>query len=887
MKRLFLILIIILSLSLTSCFIPNYDNDEVKEHTHTFDMEAYDGSYHFMQCSYEGCKERINEEIHKYSDWTVITENTHDTNGVTEIHCTECDYQIIGSIPAGHCVEYIETKPSTCLEDGYSGHYKCKECGALFKDEMMKEPLAESNIRLSKSSHSYENAKIAYFEPTMEENGRIEIRCSMCNTVESDKYVIILSNDTSDTSNQPMGSKDATCEEDGYIKLKALRNRTIFKLNDVLEDYTDELAILDEMGAFEVKTFVIPKTGHSYRLSIGSSTYERTGYTTISCSTCRRYVDYKGDYIRCPIDVYNKENTELFEEISATTSCLDGMVRYKIKKEGLLPILIEYYDLPREELERLVDEANLSDHGFQNMVDEHDYQPVYIVPTTTEKGAFHIECTVCKKKLAHQMDGYLESIDIPVISTTSEYYNLASTTFRCTEDGERVFEFTEEFYSHYLKNTAKLGLSDEEIEKHCGVLREPIKIPIPASGHSYKKESLQLCFPTYDNEGYMSLDCLRDGCDTLYVGINGETRLILPKVNGNSSYYNSISVEYVCYDYGSNVVSIKEAAFKEDLKAFTEDFYYTFLNNAEILAEFTVQTPKLTTHFGGYGDNLRVDDSKVLSEGIATIYCRYCENKILDVQPLPRDEEHFTLITSLGNCIQRTQYYYRMTKEAWLPLIEGKEELLNDRLDTYEIVASHLSIFTIYSEEGNAVPDNHVEYERVGEFTKPSYNKATGVATSGYYTKRCVFCGPSSEVEVEVKYSDGEWSQGLEGYRRKYTIVDAIVFGEEQTTWSMCIRLGSGVSMDTSNISLYNEAPVDTQKSVRIRSDYFDVDGEYKRAKDLAIYIDGQYYDNEQLIAEGRLEVVELSSFTAWYIYLGQGANGETLLGDVCVWPVF
>lgn len=54
-----------------------------------------------------------------------------------------------------HTLERVEGRAPTCTEGGVLAHYVCTGCGNLFLDESAKEPLADKDLEIPKTGHTY------------------------------------------------------------------------------------------------------------------------------------------------------------------------------------------------------------------------------------------------------------------------------------------------------------------------------------------------------------------------------------------------------------------------------------------------------------------------------------------------------------------------------------------------------------------------------------------------------------------------------------------------------------------------------------------------------------------------------------------------------------
>lgn len=220
----------------------------IKMHAHVFDELGYDDKGHHEKCSVAGCDKRKDFVPHTFGEeWVVAVENTHSTDGIKEKKCTVCEYRLEEKIPAGHNFEEFPYIASTCISDGRASHVVCKECGDAFKDTTMEVPFDLERVTIERKPHTFENAIVNFIAPTFEADGKIEIKCSACNTAPNAYNTIPLPN-TFDSEYYSWSTKtEAGCEQNGKITYEINRSKVINRLTyTVGSDFKDELSALTE-----------------------------------------------------------------------------------------------------------------------------------------------------------------------------------------------------------------------------------------------------------------------------------------------------------------------------------------------------------------------------------------------------------------------------------------------------------------------------------------------------------------------------------------------------------------------------------------------------------------------------------------------------------------
>lgn len=894
MKKIICFFMLICALfALSSCNI--FDSgDEVESHTCTFDEIGYDDKNHFQKCTFKGCTEKIFIRQHNLTDTTIVVEQTHSTKGEKEIRCADCDYKLSWEIPEGHAFIYHQSKFPTCTSEGNGGYYECKECGELYRHASETgafDPLTPEDIILPRYDHYYDNPAVAYTPSTLTENGKIELKCSVCKNIASEDYVLTLPKiPNNDTYKFVREDKPLGCTSDGETVYQLEKSVVIAWLKGLYENYQSVLELITEAGAFEGHTITYKATGHEIEPSIYYCSYKSEGMIVLGCDNCSYYIPTKADseQFRCFLDKYDPENTELFEFVSDTSTCGEyGKITYNLKKDKITSILTQTFDLSSIQLEEYVNYICSRSYSFAHIKTDHNYNTILTKPTATTEGNFVIQCSDCLAYLSHSTDDYIYKASIPIPSEESEYYTLASQSFHCDADGQSTYTFNKsEYIRDYVSGEWRLDLTEQEIDEYCAFLDEALVLVEKPIGHLYNSDSPEITIPTYDTDGYIKFKCLRGDCGDYLLNSEQSDKLILPKVSSNKVEYSVNSETKKCLDFGSASLTISSDWLYDALRAYSPNVS-SFGHNTKILnalTDFTVQTPRLNSHYGGIYDLaphfkiLETDNTK------ATIYCQQCKETLLVVDVLPFGSQELKSKFIEGDCSEADQTYYYMSYEQWLEIINGKEILLNNAVTTYDDLASAFALKMIYCEYGEIRKDIHRNYEfdpLTMSYTLPKYSRVTSSTVSGTYQKRCQDCKRMFDDTFE--YTDGEWYQRSGQYQRRYYLHGDYVYDDIRTSWAISIGLDEGVEIDTTSFSAYNEYAYDAvvNNSFRINYNDFLVNGEYKSLKSIRIYLDGELVSEQELIDQGRLE--KGTTLVWWRFYASTNKNGETIVGDIYI----
>ena len=149
------------------------------------------------------CKEQTPVTNHVWHDWKVTLEETETSTGLKERSCMNCDAVETETIPVRehtHSMKHIRKNPS-CTEDGYTLHQCCR-CDYTYTDSTV-----------PAMGHNWGEWFTA-MEPTQEMEGTAQRTCSNCSDVDTK----ILEKLHIHSHTEILERKDATCEQDGYIK---------------------------------------------------------------------------------------------------------------------------------------------------------------------------------------------------------------------------------------------------------------------------------------------------------------------------------------------------------------------------------------------------------------------------------------------------------------------------------------------------------------------------------------------------------------------------------------------------------------------------------------------------------------------------------------------
>ena len=901
MKRFLVFIVLIISiLALASCDMGGGDStsstdknaeSSVKVHTHVYDEIGFDDENHYSLCTVDGCNQRKNTAPHRYVEESVVTlENTHSADGIKERKCEVCEHRLKEAIPAGHNFEELSYLAPTCISEGRSSYVMCKECRDAFKDTTMKVSVDPESMVIATKPHTFENAIVTFVAPTVEADGKIEIKCSACNTAPN-AYNTIPLPITFDSEYYSWSTKtDPSCEEDGNITYQINRSKVISRLTYVVgSDYKDELAMLTEQNVFETQTLQIKATGHDFtNVSLYRAEFDTDGFFTIGCKNlgCFEKVCFKdGEQWKCYYGKYDPSNTEIFELISDTSSCVGGTISYKLKREAIEAILNENYELSTEQIEAVVQEICTREIDFSNKTDNHDYVPIYNAPTADAYGNFQIKCTVCEGNLTHGI--YTESIVmIPKLSDSSDSYSVSTTSY-CDRQGVKRYDFTSTFIENAFKTEYYLNLTDEEIERYCSFLKDGVEVATGPIGHSYKSGSAEVILPTYNASGSIKFKCLRDGCSNYFENASGSSVLELPMVQGNLSAYTTNSEIKKCFDFGSVNVTVNSSWLRNAIDAYSSQMS-NFKSDTALLGalkDFDVQTSKLTTHSSGMGTNNLVFDSSRVSNGKVDVYCYQCKETVLVADVLPINDSSLTTRIEEGDCATADIIYYYMSEDNWLAIVKDNPEALNDRVSDYVEVAKALSSRYVYAEKGNTRPGVHtvLTFDNTKPYSLPSYDPETGVTAYGSYYRLCYGCQES--IYTPIYYSSGEWVSKSNGYVREYAVAGGKYLYDETVvnTWSLTIMLDDGVTINTTSFSQINTIPCNASMNnyFRIDDGDFNVNGSYKSVKSISIYLDGKSVSEETMIELGLLE--KGTTLSWWKLYLAKNKDGVVSPGNISI----
>lgn len=189
---------------------------------------------------------------HSFSDWTVVTNATQDTDGLERRECA-CGAVEEKVIPAmKHNMVVVSTKAATCTAEGETV-YECKtEHNGVICNYTL-------TVVTSKIAHTL---KTTVTPATCEAAGSVVTTCANegCTAVNETTVLPALGHNY-----ESVVTKDATCTEEGVMTYTCQNN------------------------AEHTYTQAIPAKGHSYTPVVTAPTCEAAGYTTYTCACGDNY----------------------------------------------------------------------------------------------------------------------------------------------------------------------------------------------------------------------------------------------------------------------------------------------------------------------------------------------------------------------------------------------------------------------------------------------------------------------------------------------------------------------------------------------------------------------------------------------------------------------
>ena len=219
-------------LCLLVVFLCSCSND-FEKHEHTFsDKWTYNETYHYHECTDQGCTERKDEAAHQFK--TNVIEPTYENDGYTRHTCSVCGYYYDNNF-----VDKLEHNYSFDLSYNETHHYH------LCIDE------GYGDLKKDIEAHQFTDTIL---EPTFENKGYTRHTCNICGYYYDDTYVDKLEHHYSTEWNHDDNSHYHECTDQGCTERK------------------DEAA-------------------HQFTTNVIEPTYTTKGYTRHTCSICGYYYD--------------------------------------------------------------------------------------------------------------------------------------------------------------------------------------------------------------------------------------------------------------------------------------------------------------------------------------------------------------------------------------------------------------------------------------------------------------------------------------------------------------------------------------------------------------------------------------------------------------------
>ena len=242
---------------------------------------------------------------HRLDGGKILTSAACAHDGVIQYRCLDCDFTVLGTIPAtGHnpgpeatctdpqlCLDcgvilapatghslHSEIVPATCLDLGHT-HYFCGDCGIAY----------DSDYTLP-VGHDYLPTVTA---PTCTEAGYMTYTCSRCGDSYISDHIEVLGHEW-DAGTQIVG---ATCNGAGVLGHKCLRcgEHYLEALSPAGHTPGSEATCADPQLCTICGAVLEQAHGHNYESTVTAPTCTELGYTTYTCADCGD--SYKSDYV--------------------------------------------------------------------------------------------------------------------------------------------------------------------------------------------------------------------------------------------------------------------------------------------------------------------------------------------------------------------------------------------------------------------------------------------------------------------------------------------------------------------------------------------------------------------------------------------------------------
>ena len=171
-------------------------------------------------CVFANCTKK---HVHKYGDWTIVSEANCETDGLKTRACNGCKETEQETIKAkGHNYgAFLPEVSATCETEGTKGHYECSACHKNFDNE--KHEL--SALTVAKIDHRL-GAPETIENPTCTNEGKAIKRCANCDYTETITLPKNAHNYVETARTEPtcteQGNKQTTCDGCGDVQNTAL-----------------------------------------------------------------------------------------------------------------------------------------------------------------------------------------------------------------------------------------------------------------------------------------------------------------------------------------------------------------------------------------------------------------------------------------------------------------------------------------------------------------------------------------------------------------------------------------------------------------------------------------------------------------------------------------